>query len=153
MHAFEKNIKDLDIKIPNLSLPVANYVPYKLINNILYISGQAPILNGEIIYKGKVGLDISIEDGIKAAELCCMNILAAVKHATNDNWDNFVEIIKIGGFVNCHHDFSDQPKVINGASDLISNVFGDKGKHTRAAVSANSLPLGAAVEVEGIFEI
>ena len=153
MHVFEKNIKDLDLKIPDLSVPVANYLPYKLADNIMYVSGQAPVLNGKIIYLGKVGLDISVEDGIKAAELCCMNILAAVKHATNSNWDNFVEVIKIGGFVNCNHDFSDQPKVINGASDLLVKIFGDHGKHSRFAVGSNSLPLNIAVEIEAVIKL
>ena len=153
MHVFEKNIKDLDLKIPDLSVPVANYLPYKLAGNIMYISGQAPVINGKIIYQGKVGLDISVEDGIKAAELCCMNLLAAIKHSTQNDWSKFVEIIKIGGFVNCNNDFTDQPKIINGASDLLVKIFGEQGKHSRFAVGSNSLPLNIAVEIEAVIKL
>ena len=153
MHTFEKNIKNLGINIPELSIPVANYVPYKVVNNILYVSGQAPVLNGKLIYLGKVGIDISIEDGIEAARICCLNILAAIKHSIDSNWDRFGEIIKIGGFVNSNPDFTDHPKIINGASDLLVSIFGDKGKHTRFAVGSNSLPLNIAVEIEAIIQL
>ena len=153
MHTFEKNIKNLGINIPELSIPVANYVPYKVVNNILYVSGQAPVLNGKLIYLGKVGIDISIEDGIEAARICCLNILAAIKHSIDCNWDRFGEIIKIGGFVNSNPDFTDHPKIINGASDLLVSIFGDKGKHTRFAVGSNSLPLNIAVEIEAIIQL
>ena len=153
MHTFEKNIKTLGINIPELSIPVANYVPYKVVNNILYVSGQAPVLNGKLIYLGKVGIDISIEDGIEAARICCLNILAAIKHSIDGNWDRFGEIIKIGGFVNSNPDFTDHPKIINGASDLLVSIFGDKGKHTRFAVGSNSLPLNIAVEIEAIIQL
>jgi len=153
MHIFEKNIKDLDIVIPGLSVPVANYLPYKLVNKTLYASGQGPVIDGKIIYKGKVGEDISLEEGIKAAEICCLNIIAIIKHATNSNWDKFVEIIKIGGFVNSNSDFYDQPKVINGASDLLVRIFGDKGKHARFAVGSSSLPLNIAVEIDATIKL
>ena len=153
MHIFEKNIKDLDIVIPRLSVPVANYLPYKLANKTLYVSGQGPVIDGKIIYKGKVGEDISLEEGINAAKICCLNIIAIIKHATNNNWDKFVEIIKIGGFVNSNSDFYDQPKVINGASDLLVRIFGDKGKHARFAVGSSSLPLNIAVEIEATIKL
>jgi len=153
MHIFEKNIKDLNIVIPKLSVPVANYLPYKLANKTLYVSGQGPVIDGKIIYKGKVGKDISLEEGIDAAKICCLNIIAIIKHATNSNWDKFVEIIKIGGFVNSNSDFYDQPKVINGASDLLVRIFGDKGKHARFAVGSSSLPLNIAVEIDATIKL
>ena len=153
MHIFEKNIKDLNIVIPKLSVPVANYLPYKLANKTLYVSGQGPVIDGKIIYKGKVGEDISLEEGINAAKICCLNIIAIIKHATNNNWDKFVEIIKIGGFVNSNSDFYDQPKIINGASDLLVRIFGDKGRHARFAVGSSSLPLNIAVEIEATIKL
>ena len=153
MHIFEKNIKNLGINIPELSIPLANYVPYKVVNNILYVSGQAPVVNGKLMYLGKIGIDISIEDGIEASKICCLNILAAIKHSIDDNWDRFGEIIKIGGFVNSNPDFTDHPKIINGASDLLVSIFGNKGKHTRFAVGSNSLPLNIAVEIEAIIQL
>ena len=153
MHIFEKNIKNSNIIIPELSVPMANYVPYKIINQYLYVSGQGPILDGKIVYKGKVGKDISIDEGIEAAKICCLNIIAIIKHATEDNWGKFGEIIKLGGFVNSNPDFSDQPKIINGASDLLVQIFGEKGKHTRFAVGSNSLPFNIAVEIEAIIKL
>ena len=153
MHTFEENIKKLGFVIHEPPVAVANYVPYKIMNNIMYISGQAPIQNGELLYKGKVGYDLSLEDGIKAAELCCINIIAAIKKGIEDDWNKLDCFLKLGGFVNCNSDFIYQPKVINGASDLIVSVFGNYGMHTRAAVSTNTLPLGVAVEVDAIFEL
>jgi len=153
MHIFEKKIKDLGIIIPELSVPVANYLPYKIINNILYVSGQAPIVDGKILFKGKVGKDISIAEGIEASKICCLNIIAAIKHATDSNWGKFGEFIKLGGFVNSDVDFTDQPKIINGASDLLVNIFGNKGKHTRFAVGSNSLPLNIAVEIDAVIKL
>ena len=153
MHIFDKNIKNLDIIIPKLSVPIANYVPYKIIDKILYVSGQAPIIKDKIIYKGKIGTDISIEEGIEAAKLCCLNIIAAIKHSTDGDWNKFSEIIKIGGFVNSNPNFFDHPKIINGASDLLVKIFGDKGKHMRFAVGSNSLPLNIAVEIEAIIKL
>ena len=153
MHIFEENIKKLGLIIPEPPVAVANYVPYKMINNIMYISGQAPIQNGELLYKGKVGYDLSLEDGIKAAELCCINIIAALKKQIDGNWDKLDCFLKLGGFVNCNSDFIDQPKVINGASDLLVNIFGEQGRHTRFAVGSNSLPLGIAVEIDAIIQL
>ena len=153
MHTFEENIKKLGLVIPEPPVAVANYVPYKTMNNIMYISGQAPIQNGEILYKGKVGYDLSLEDGIKAAELCCINIIAAIKKGIEGDWNKLDCFLKLGGFVNCNSDFIDQPKVINGASDLLVGVFGDQGRHTRFAVGSNSLPLGIAVEIDAIIQL
>jgi len=153
MHIFEENIKNLGLTIPDLAVPVANYVPFKIIDNMMYISGQAPVKEGELIYKGKVGTDISIEEGIEAAKLCCVNIIAALNRGIDGNWDRLENFVKVVGYVNCKDDFVDQPKIINGASDLLVNIFGDKGKHTRVAVGSNALPLGIAVEIDAIIKL
>ena len=149
----EKKLTELNIQLPKAPDPVGAYVAFKKVNKLLFISGQLPIdINGKII-KGKIGKDLKLEDGQKAAEYCVLNILAQVKKALNGNLDKVKGCIKITGFVNSSDDFVDQPKVINPASETISSIFGDGGKHTRAAVSVNSLPLGAAVEIDAIFEI
>ena len=153
MHLFEKNIKKLDIIIPSIGIPLANYMPYKIIDKFLYISGQAPSKEGKIVYFGKVGSDINEDDGMKAAELCCINIIAALKNAINNNWDYFDEFIKIGGFVNCNQDYYNHPQIINAASDLLVKIFGDKGKHSRFAVGSNSLPFNMSVEIEAIIKL
>ena len=116
---FEENIKQLGIEIPDLPAALANYVPFKVSDSIVYVSGQAPVKNGELIYKGKVGEDITVDDGIKAAELCCVNIISALKKSINGDWNRLDSFLKLGGFVNCNNNFYDQPKIINGASDLL----------------------------------
>ena len=133
--------------------PLANYVPYKVSDNTVYVSGQGPVIDGKIIYSGKVGNEISQEEGVKAAELCCINIIAALKSSINGDWDRLDTFLKLGGFVNCDNDFSDQPKIINGASDLLVNIFGDKGRHSRFAVGSNALPLNISVEIDAIIKI
>ena len=153
MHIFEENIKKLDLKIPDLPSPLANYVPYKVSDNTVYVSGQGPVIDGKIIYSGKVGNEISQEEGVKAAELCCINIIAALKSSINGDWNRLDSFLKLGGFVNCDNNFSDQPKIINGASDLLVNIFGDKGRHSRFAVGSNSLPLNISVEIDAIIKI
>tara|TARA_B100000427_G_scaffold119977_1_gene99952 strand:+ start:52 stop:516 length:465 start_codon:yes stop_codon:yes gene_type:complete len=153
MHLFEQNIKNLGLNIPNPPKAVANYVPYKIVGKTMYISGQAPIQNGEVIYKGKVGSDITNEDGIKAARLCVINIIAAVQNGLEGNWDKLDSFVKLTGFVNCKDDFTDQPKIINGASDMLVDIFGDQGRHTRVAVGSNALPLGIAVEIDAIVQL
>ena len=153
MHIFEKNIKDLDLYIPEMPTPLANYIPYKLVDKILYVSGQAPIKEGNLIYKGKVGEDISEEEGIKAAELCCINIIAALKSAINGNWENLDGFIKLGGFVNCNSNFTNQPQIINGASNMLVKIFGEQGKHTRFAVGSNSLPMNISVEIDATIKL
>ena len=150
---FDENIKKLGLTIPNPPDAVANYIPYKIADKILYISGQAPLKDGNVIYKGKVGDNISMEEGIKAAELCCINIIAALKKSINNDWDQFDTFIKLGGFVNCKEDFVDQPKIINGASDLLVSIFGEQGRHTRFAVGANSLPLDISVEIDATIKL
>ena len=153
MHLFEKNIKDLGLEIPELPAALANYVPFKIIDNLLFVSGQAPTKNGELLYKGKLGSDLSDEDGILAAELCCINIIAALKKSINNDWDRLVEFVKLGGFVNCKSDYINHPKIINGASDLLVKIFGDQGRHTRFAVGSDSLPLDISVEIDAIIKI
>ena len=153
MHLFEENIKNLGLNIPELPKALANYVPYKIIGKTMYISGQAPVQNGEVIYQGKVGSDVTIEDGIQAAKLCCINIIAAVKNGIDGDWDKLDSFVKLTGYVNCNDDFKDQPKVINGASDMLVEIFGDRGRHTRAAVGSNALPLGISVEIDAIVQL
>ena len=150
MHLFDENIKNLGLNIPDLPKALANYVPYKIISKTIYISGQAPVQNGELIYKGKVGSDISIEEGIEAAKLCVINIIAALKTGLEGDWDRLDSFVKLSGFVNCQDNFTDQPKIINGASDMLVEIFGDQGRHTRVAVGSNALPLGIAVEIDAI---
>ena len=153
MHSFEENIKNLGLNIPELPKALANYVPYKIVGKTMYISGQAPVKNGELIYKGKVGSDISVEDGIEAARLCVINIIAAVKSGLEGDWSKLDSFVKLTGYVNCQDTFTDQPKIINGASDMLVEIFGDQGRHSRVAVGSNALPLGIAVEIDAIVQL
>jgi len=149
----ENKLKELKINLPRAPDPVGAYVAFKKIDKLLFISGQLPIgLDGKLI-KGKIGKDLTLEDGQKASKLCVINILAQVKKALKGDLNKVKNCVKITGFVNSTDDFKDQPKVINPASETLSSVFGDNGKHARAAISTNSLPLGAAVEIDAIFEI
>ncbi len=149
----EDRIKQLNINLPDANAPVGSYVATKISGNLLFISGQISINeNGELI-KGKVGKDLTTEDAYKAAERCGLSIVAQAKKACNEDLSKIKSCVKLTGFVNSTEDFIDQPKVINGASDLITSIFGDAGMHTRAAVSTNSLPLGVSVEVDAIFEL
>tara|TARA_B100000575_G_C22967362_1_gene558590 strand:+ start:58 stop:516 length:459 start_codon:yes stop_codon:yes gene_type:complete len=150
---FEENIKQLGVEIPDMPNPLANYVPYRISDNIVYVSGQGPVINGKIKYIGKVGEDITVDDGIKAAELCCINIIAALKKSINDDWNRLDSFLKLGGFVNCNNNFYDQPKIINGASDLLVSIFGDQGRHARFAVGSNALPMNISVEIDAIIKI
>ena len=150
---FENKIKELKINLPEAKPPVGSYVATKIVGNLLYISGQISISeNGELI-KGKIGKDLSVNDGYKAAERCGLSIISQAKVACNGDLSKIKSCVKLTGFVNSTDNFTDQPKVINGASDLIASIFGDAGMHTRAAVSTNSLPLGVSVEVDAIFEL
>ena len=149
----EDRIKQLNINLPDANAPVGSYVATKISGNLLFISGQISINeNGELI-KGKVGKDLTTEDAYKAAERCGLSIVAQAKKACNEDLSKIKSCVKLTGFVNSTEDFIDQPKVINGASDLITSIFGDAGMHTRAAVSTTSLPLGVSVEVDAIFEL
>ena len=150
---FENKIKELKINLPEAKPPVGSYVATKIVGNLLYISGQISISkNGELI-KGKVGKDLSVDDGYKAAERCGLSIISQAKEACDGDLSKIKSCVKLTGFVNSTDNFTEQPKVINGASDLIASVFGEAGMHTRAAVSTNSLPLGVSVEVDAIFEL
>jgi enamine deaminase RidA (YjgF/YER057c/UK114 family) len=150
---YEQKIKELKIEIPDAKAPVGSYVATKKVGNLLFISGQISISsNGELI-KGKIGKDLTTEDGYEAAKRCGLSILAQAKKACEGDLSKVKACVKLTGFVNSTDDFIEQPKVINGASDLIASVFGDNGMHTRAAVSTNSLPLGVSVEVDAIFEL
>ena len=149
----ENKLKELNIELPKAPDPVGAYVAFKKINNLLFISGQLPIASDGKMIKGKIGKDLTLEDGQKASRFCVINILAQVKKALDGDLNKVKNCVKITGFVNSSDDFTDQPKVINPASETLSALFDEKGKHTRAAVSTNSLPLGAAVEIDAIFEI
>ena len=151
--SYDDKIKELNIILPEAKAPVGNYVATKTSGKMLFISGQISIdENGQLI-KGKVGKDLDAEAGYNAAKRCALSIVAQVKKSCADDLSKVKSCIKLTGFVNSTEDFTDQPKVINGASDLIASIFGEAGMHTRAAVSTNSLPLGVSVEVDAIFEL
>ena len=151
--SFEDKIKELNIKLPEAKAPAGNYVATKITNKLLYISGQISIDEKGDLIKGKVGKDLKTEDGYEAAKRCGLSIISQVKKACDNDLSKVKSCVKLTGFVNSTEDFIEQPKVINGASDLIVSIFEDAGMHTRAAVSTNSLPLGVSVEVDAIFEL
>jgi len=151
MTSIAQKLSELNITVPDAAAPAANYVPYMRSGNLLFISGQLPFENGQLIHKGRLGENVSIEDGYKAARQCAINIIAQIKAA--GGLEKVARIVRLGGFVNSTADFTDQPKVVNGASDLFVAVFGDAGRHARAAVGSPSLPLGVAVEVDAIVEL
>tara|TARA_B100000035_G_scaffold134610_1_gene114577 strand:- start:1255 stop:1716 length:462 start_codon:yes stop_codon:yes gene_type:complete len=149
----DKNLEKLKIKLPEAKAPVGNYVASKITGKMLFISGQISIdENGQLI-KGKLGKDLSTEEGYNAAKRCALSIVSQVRKFCDNDLSKIKSCVKLTGFVNSTNDFTDQPKVINGASDLIVSIFGDAGMHTRAAVSTNSLPLGVSVEVDAVFEL
>lgn len=149
----DARIAALKLELPNPAAPAANYVPTVIAGNLLFVAGQITIFNGEVRYLGKLGAGIDIETGKQAARLCGLNIIAQARAALGGSLDRIVRCVKVGGFVNCTPDFIDHPTVVNGASDLMVEVFGDAGKHARFAVGAVSLPRGVSVEVDAIFEI
>ena len=150
---FEDNLKKNNILLPKAADPVGSYVASKIIGKLLYISGQISMdAEGKLI-KGKVGKDLDVDKGYQAAERCALSIVSQAKKACDNDLSKIKSCVKLTGFVNSTDDFTDQPKVINGASDTIAKIFGDSGMHTRAAVSVNSLPLGVSVEVDAIFEL
>ena len=153
MDKFEEALAKLGLSIPEPSLPVANYVPYVVSGRLVYISGQIPMRSGQLSFVGKLGREFSIEQGQEAARICALNVLGLIKHACEGNLERVVRCVRLGGFINGTDDFTDQPQVMNGASDLMVAVFGERGRHARAAVGVNSLPRGVAVEVDAIFEI
>ena len=150
---FDDKIKELKIELPEAKAPVGSYVATKIVGKLLYVSGQISINSKGDLIKGKVGKDLTTDEAYKAAERCGLSIVAQVKNACNGDLSKVKSCIKLTGFVNSTEDYTEQPKVINGASDLIALIFGESGMHTRAAVSTNSLPLGVSVEVDAIFEL
>ena len=152
MGDIDNKLQSLGYNIPTPATPAANYVPFCISGNLIFISGQLPIKDGAISYQGKVGEDLPMADAVEAAKLCAINIIAQAKAALDGDLDRVVRIVKLGGFVNATPDFVDHPKVINGASDLFVAVFGDKGRHSRFAMGAGSLPLGVSVEIEAVVE-
>ena len=153
MSQIENKLKELKIILPEPKGPVGSYVATKIVGSLLFISGQISIDENNNLIKGKVGKNLSIDQGYQAAQRCGLSLLAHAKKACNEDLDKIISCIKLTGYVNSDNDFIDQPKIINGASDIISKILGKKGHHVRAAVSVNSLPLGVAVEIDGIFEI
>ena len=153
MNVIDEKIKNLKIELPEPKAPVGAYVASKIVGKLLFISGQVSIDKDAKLITGKVGKDLNTDDGYKAAERCGLSIISHAKKACQDDLSKIKSCIKLTGYVNSTDDFKDQPKVINGASDIISKVFEKKGEHTRAAISSNSLPLGVSVEVDAIFEL
>jgi enamine deaminase RidA (YjgF/YER057c/UK114 family) len=151
--SLQEKLQENGYELPKVAAPAANYVPYVTTGNLVYVSGQIPFLNGEKMHMGRLGENLILEEGAKAAQACALNILAQVNEAVGGNWSRVKRCVKLGGFVNSTPDFTNQPLVINGASDLIGAVLGDAGKHARFAVGVSSLPLGVAVEIDAIFEI
>ena len=148
-----KRLEELNITIEDPSAPAGSYVPYIISNNFVFISGQLPFINGELTVKGKIGDNVSVEEGIEMAEACAKALLSQLKAACNGDLNKVKRVVKLGGFVASSPDFTDQPKIINGASDLFVKIFEEKGKHARFAVGASALPRNVPVEIEGIFEI
>ena len=151
--SYEEKIKELKINLPDAKAPVGNYVATKVSGKMLFVSGQISIDEAGQLIKGKVGKDLDTDAGYNAAKRCALSIIAQVKKACDNDLSKVKSCVKLTGFVNSTDEFIDQPKVLNGASDLIASVFGEAGMHTRAAVSTNSLPLGVSVEVDAIFEL
>ena len=149
----EARLKELGIELPKAPAPAGNYVPFVTVGKLVFAAGQVPVWNGEVRYKGRLGDGLSLDDGYQAARLCGLNLIAQAKAAAGGDLDRVKRVVKLGGFVSCTADFTDQPKVVNGASDLMAEVFGEAGKHARFAVGAPNLPLGVAVEIDGIFEL
>ena len=152
MSGFEKRLADLGVTLPDAPAPAANYVPWMVLDGMVYVSGQVSMKDGALL-TARLGDTMSTEDGAAAARACAISLLAQVKAAAGGDLDRLKRVVKLTGFVNSTADFGDQPKVINGASDFLSEALGEAGRHTRSAVSAASLPFGVAVEIEGIFQL
>lgn len=149
----EARLKELGIELPDATAPAANYIPYVVSGKLIFLSGQITLLNGKIEYIGKIGEEFTVEEGYQAARLCGLNLITQAKAAAGGDLDKIKRVVKLGGFVNAVAGFTNQPEVINGASDLMVEVFGDNGRHARAAVSAGALPRNVAVEIDGVFEL
>ena len=146
-------LAELGIELPEPAAPAANYIPFVVTGNLIFVSGQITVWNGELRHIGRLGENIDIDEGYQAARLCGLNLIAQAKAAAQGDLDKIKRVVKLGGFVNSTPDFTDQPKVINGTSDLMVEIFGETGNHARFAVGAPTLPLGVAVEVDGVFEL
>jgi enamine deaminase RidA (YjgF/YER057c/UK114 family) len=153
MNKYDEALSKLGLSLPEPSIPVANFVPYVVTGKLVYVSGQIPIQDGRISFVGKLGEDFTVEEGQAAARVCTLHALAIIRHACGGDLDKVVRCVRLGGFINSASGFTDQPEVMNGASDLIIAVLGERGRHARAAVGVNTLPRGVAVEVDAIFEI
>ena len=153
MGLIDKRLAEIGLTLPTPAKPVANYVPWVRTGNLVFISGQGPLADGKLLYQGRLPDTVSIEDGQKSARLCAVNVLAQLREALGGDLDRVTRVVKLVGFVNAAPDFADHPKVINGASDLMVVVFGDKGRHARSAVGSPSLPFNISVEVEAIIEV
>jgi enamine deaminase RidA (YjgF/YER057c/UK114 family) len=153
MDKYEETLVRLGLSFPAPAIPVANFLPYQITGKLVYVSGQISMQADQVSFLGKLGKDLTIEQGQGAARVCALNALALIRHACGGDLDRVVRCVRLGGFVNSTPEFTDQPKVMNGASDLMVAVFGERGRHARAAVGVNTLPLGVAVEVEALFEI
>ncbi|WP_375596654.1 RidA family protein [Algihabitans albus] len=151
--SIDAKLKELGIEVPEPAAPVANYVPFVAVGKLVFISGQVPLVDGKPQYIGKVGTTFSVEEGQQAARICAMNLIAQMRAAAGGDLDKVKRVVRLGGFVNSTPDFTQQPSVVNGASDVMVEVFGDKGKHCRTAVSAGALPLDVAVEVDAVVEL
>ena len=153
MSKVEAKLNEMGITIPDAPAPAANYVPFVTTGNLVFISGQVPFVDGKLQVTGRIGENASVEDGHAQARICAINLIAQLKVACGGDLDRVKRVVKLGAFVSSADDFNGQPGVVNGASDLMVDVFGDKGRHSRAAVSAAALPLGVAVEIEAIVEV
>ena len=149
----DKRLAEIGVTLPPPGSPAGSYVPYVIVGDLVFMAGQVAREAGKMKYTGKVGRDVSVEQGAAAARLCAVNLLAQLKAACGGDLDRVERCVRVGGFVNCLPDFLEHPKVINGASDLLVEVFGERGQHARTAVGAVSLPLDSAVEVEAIFQL
>lgn len=149
----EERLAELGIELPRAPSPAAAYVPFTRVGELLFVAGQLPVFQGDLRYVGKIGVEYSVEEGQAAARQCGVNLIAQVAEALDGDLDRMVRVVKLGGFVNTVPEFRDHPKVINGASELMIQVFGDIGRHARFAVGANSLPFNASVEIDGIFQV
>ena len=153
MNEIDKKLETLGITIPDAPTPAANYIPYVISGNLVFIAGQVPFENGQINYTGKVGKDIDINKAKEVSKICALNVISVLKNAVNGDLSKVKKCVKLGIFVSCTNDFHQQPEVANGASDLMVDIFGEKGKHARFAVGTNSLPRNVPVEVDAVFEI
>ena len=153
MTQYDMVLGKLGLRLPEPRSPIANFAPYTIAGKLVYVSGQIPVQDGQIAFVGKLGQEFSVEQGKDAARLCALHVLATIRQACNGDLDRVAQCIRLGGFINCTPDFVNQPEVMNGASDLLVAVLGDRGRHARAAVGVNSLPRNVAVELDAIFEI